>query len=157
MGRKTHLPPSSTHQELRPASIGRRNPVSDGPQKLSRSWCSSNWADWAAGGGGGARSFLLWRLFPQLLPPPTSPQTGRQSCQASPSLLPFLFPPVSPDLSASVFSPSLCLTGSLSPSRHSRRRLRLRRAGTSRQTQPSRRTRGRGPRLREGGKKEGKI
>lgn len=36
---------------------------------------------------------------------------------------PLLFPPVSPDLSASVFSPSLCQTGRLSPSRHSRRRL----------------------------------
>lgn len=36
---------------------------------------------------------------------------------------PLLFPPVPPDLSASVFSPSLCQTGRLSPSRHSRRRL----------------------------------
>lgn len=70
------------------------------------------------------------------------------------------FPPVSPDLSASVFSPSLCLTGRLSPSRHSLRRLSAafisagqghpRNAAVTPQMKRS-------PCLLEGGKKERKI
>ena len=70
----------------------------------------------------------FWICFsgrPPLLPPtpPESPQIGRQSCQASllvlppPPLLVFLL--VSPDLSAGVSQPSLCLTGGLSLSRQS--------------------------------------
>lgn len=73
---------------------------------------------------------------------------------------PLLFPPVSPDLSASVFSPSLCLTGRLSPSRHSLCRLSAAfisaGQGHSRNAAITPQMK-RGPCLLEGGKDERRI